>query len=89
MPTVDIPETPTSMFDLLFVRNPHHHDDSAPIYISDEETLTFGNLRDLVLKCGYNLQKRFAIQKGDVVAIRSFSHMQYPILVHGTVSTGK
>ncbi|KAI8884268.1 acetyl-CoA synthetase-like protein [Backusella circina FSU 941] len=77
-----------SVFELLFSKNPHNLADSTPIYISDEETLTYGNLRDLILKCGYNLQKKFNIQKGDVVAIRSFSHMQYPVVLHGTVCTG-
>jgi acyl-CoA synthetase (AMP-forming)/AMP-acid ligase II len=79
---------PTSVFDLIFTKNPNNILADAPIYTSHSETLTFGQLAHLIRKCAYNLKAKYNIQKGDVVAIRSHSHINYPVLVHATFFVG-
>jgi acyl-coenzyme A synthetase/AMP-(fatty) acid ligase len=79
---------PTSVFDLLFTKNPKKIPANAPIYTSGSETLTFGQLAHLIRKCAYNLKAKYNIQKGDVVAIRSHSHINYPVITHATFFVG-
>ncbi|KAI8878080.1 acetyl-CoA synthetase-like protein [Backusella circina FSU 941] len=78
----------TSIFDLLFNKNPNHIPDDAPIYISSNRTVTFGELPTLIRTCAYNLQEKFNIQKGDVVAIRSIQNIDYPLVLHGVMYAG-
>ncbi|KAI8888777.1 acetyl-CoA synthetase-like protein [Backusella circina FSU 941] len=84
----DPESSPTSIFDLIFVKNPNKIPANAPIYIADAKVLTFGELEYLIRKCAYNLKEKYNIQKGDVVAIRSFSHIDYPVLVYAIVFVG-
>ncbi|KAI8888774.1 acetyl-CoA synthetase-like protein [Backusella circina FSU 941] len=82
------PNEPTSTFDLLFVKNPNNIPDEAPIFITEERTLTFGELSKLIRKCAYNLKEKYNIQKGDIVAVRSNPNIEYPIVMHAVVCAG-
>jgi acyl-coenzyme A synthetase/AMP-(fatty) acid ligase len=79
---------PTSVFDLFFVKNPNEIPDDAPIFITKERVLTFGELSILIRKCAYSLKEKYNIQKGDIVAIRSNPNIQYPIVLHAVSCAG-
>jgi acyl-coenzyme A synthetase/AMP-(fatty) acid ligase len=78
----------TSIYDLLFNKNPNQIPDDVPIYLSPDRTITFGQLPTLIRKCAYNLKEKFNIQKGDVVAIRSIQNIDYPLVLHGVMCAG-
>jgi acyl-coenzyme A synthetase/AMP-(fatty) acid ligase len=77
-----------SVFDLIFNKNPNNVPEDTCTLISEDRTITFGELKNLVLKCAYNLKEKYGITKGDVVAVRAITHIEYPLVLHGTVCGG-
>jgi acyl-coenzyme A synthetase/AMP-(fatty) acid ligase len=82
------PDTAQSVFDLIFNKNPNNVPEDTCTLVSEDRTITFGELKNLVLKCAYNLKERYGITKGDVVAVRAITHIEYPLVLHGTVCGG-
>ncbi|KAI8883247.1 acetyl-CoA synthetase-like protein [Backusella circina FSU 941] len=80
--------TTQSVFDLIFNKNPNNVPADTSTLISQDRTITFGELKNLVLKCAYNLKEEYGIEKGDVVAVRAVTHVEYPLVIHGTVCGG-
>ncbi|KAI8888776.1 acetyl-CoA synthetase-like protein [Backusella circina FSU 941] len=84
----DPESSPTSIFDLIFVKNPNKIPANAPVYIADPKVITFGELEYLIRKCAYNLKEKYNIQKGDVVAMRTSSHVYRPAIAHAIIFAG-
>jgi 4-coumarate--CoA ligase len=70
LPTINIPET--SIIEFIF-NNSHKTPEDRKVLIDafTGESLTFGQLKDSVLRFAASLQDKFAFTKGDVVAIYS------------------
>lgn len=70
LPRVNIPETGILQF--LF-KNTHKTPEDRKLYIDafTGDSLTYGQLKDNILRFAATLQDKFNFQKGDVVAIYS------------------
>lgn len=68
LPPITIPEI--GILQLLF-KNTHKTPENRKLLIDafTGESLTFGQLKDNILRFGASLQDKFNFQKGDVVAI--------------------
>jgi acyl-CoA synthetase (AMP-forming)/AMP-acid ligase II len=77
----------TCVYDILFGNNDNISNDKF-VYIDCEnpdKSLTYSQLQTQILKAAAGLKREFDLQKGDVVAICSPNHIDYPVIVHGTV----
>ncbi|GAA5813305.1 hypothetical protein MFLAVUS_006780 [Mucor flavus] len=87
LPRVTIPETGILQF--LF-KNTHKTPEDKKLYIDafTGESLTYGQLKDNILRFAATLQDKFNFQKGDVVAIYSPNQMDYSVPLLGAVAAG-
>ncbi|KAI8994939.1 hypothetical protein BDB01DRAFT_715252 [Pilobolus umbonatus] len=70
-----------------FDKGPYPED--RPIYVNafTDETITYGQLKSMVLQFAYGIQNA-GLQSKDVVAIISPNEIEYPVVLHGIVAAG-
>ncbi|KAI8966944.1 hypothetical protein BDF20DRAFT_830552 [Mycotypha africana] len=78
------------MLEFLF-SNPHNIAGDRKIYVDATDNsnyLTLDQVKSKILKATAGLKREFGLKKGDVVAICSPNHIDYPVLLHATVAAG-
>jgi len=80
LPAIKVPETGVIQF--LFETNPHQIPENRKLLIDafTGESLTYGKLKDNILRFAATLQDKFDFKRGDVVAIYSPNQ----VCVHST-----
>ncbi|CEP16256.1 hypothetical protein [Parasitella parasitica] len=88
LPDIKIPETGIIQF--LFDNNPHYIPQNRKVLIDafTGESLTYGKLKDNILRFAATLQDKFDFKHGDVVAIYSPNQIDYSVLLLGTIAAG-
>jgi acyl-CoA synthetase (AMP-forming)/AMP-acid ligase II len=80
-----------SIYNFLFNNQKNISQDKV-VYVDTENTskfYTYGQTHTQILKATAGWKREFNLQRGDVVAICSINHIDYPIVLHGTVCAGK
>ncbi|KAI9272042.1 hypothetical protein EDC94DRAFT_595236 [Helicostylum pulchrum] len=87
LPPITIPEI--GLIEFLF-KNTHNTPEDRKLFIDafTGESLTYGKLKDNVLRFAATLQDKFNFKRGDVVAIYSPNQMDYSVPLLGTVAAG-
>jgi acyl-CoA synthetase (AMP-forming)/AMP-acid ligase II len=81
-----------SMYNFLFGNNYRNISDNKLIFVDIEDTskfYTYGQVRTQILKATASWKREFNLHRGDVVAICSQNHIDYPIMIHSIVCAGK
>ncbi|CAO3617940.1 unnamed protein product [Mucor fragilis] len=88
LPDIKVPETGVIQF--LFKTNPHHIPEDRTLLIDafTGESLTYGKLKDNILRFAATLQDKFDFKRGDVVAIYSPNQYDYSVPLLGAVAAG-
>jgi acyl-coenzyme A synthetase/AMP-(fatty) acid ligase len=80
-----------SIYNLLF-NNQQNVDQDKVVFVDIENTskfYTYGQAHTQILKATAAWKQEFDLQRGDVVALCSPNHIDYPIVTHGVVCAGK
>ncbi|KAK4518957.1 uncharacterized protein ATC70_009184 [Mucor velutinosus] len=88
LPDIKVPETGVIQF--LFKTNPHQIPENRTLLIDafTGESLTYGKLKDNILRFAATLQDKFDFKRGDVVAIYSPNQYDYSVPLLGAVAAG-
>ncbi|PKK72609.1 acetyl-CoA synthetase-like protein [Rhizophagus irregularis] len=86
-PDVDIEKIGIYQF---ITSNPYGIDDDKVIFIDGitDKKLTFGQLKTNSKKLAFGLKKKVGFKHGDVLAICSHNHIDYPVVIFGAIATG-
>ena len=79
-----------SLYNFLF-SNPNSVADNHLLYVDandNSRTLTYSQVQTQILKCAAGMKNKWNLKYGEVVAICSPNHIDYPIVLHGTVCAG-
>jgi acyl-coenzyme A synthetase/AMP-(fatty) acid ligase len=94
--TSKYPERPypndLSIYNLLFGKNERNIAQDKLIFVDTENTskfYTYGQTHAQILKATASWKREYNMQRGDVVAICSKNHIDYPIVLHSIVCAGK
>lgn len=88
IPDINIPVEST--YELLFVKNPNFKPNN-PAFIDAKtgKIQTYGQLKRDINDFAYGLHYNFPfLQKGDVIALFSTNHIDFPTYVHGIIRAG-
>ncbi|GES88385.1 acetyl-CoA synthetase-like protein [Rhizophagus clarus] len=70
--------------------NPYGIDDDKVIFIDGltDKKLTFGQLKANSKKLAFGLKNEIKFKRGDVLVIYSPNHIDYPVVIYGTIAAG-
>ncbi|EXX58359.1 uncharacterized protein OCT59_018078 [Rhizophagus irregularis] len=70
--------------------NPYGIDDDKAIFIdgNTDKKLTFGQLKTNSKKLAFGLINKIGFKRGDVLAIYSPNHIDYPVVIFGAIAAG-
>ncbi|GES88384.1 acetyl-CoA synthetase-like protein [Rhizophagus clarus] len=86
-PDIDFKEIGIYQF---ITSNPYGIDDDKAIFIDGltDKKLTFGQLKANSKKLAFSLKNKIKFKRGDVLAIYSPNHIDYPVAIFGTIAAG-
>ncbi|RIA89002.1 hypothetical protein C1645_851678 [Glomus cerebriforme] len=86
-PDIEIPEVGVFQYT---TSNPYGINDDKAIFIdgTTDKRLTFGQLKSSSRKLAAGLINKVGFKRGDVLAIYSPNHIDYPVVIFGTIAAG-
>ncbi|RIA89004.1 hypothetical protein C1645_799648 [Glomus cerebriforme] len=86
-PDIEIPKIGVYQF---ITSNPYKINDDKAIFIdgTTDKKLTFGQLKSNSKKLAAGLKNKVGFKRGDVLAMFSPNHIDYPVVIFGTIAAG-